>query len=198
MTGVQTCALPILTERRRYESELRYLADHDPLSSVYNRRRFEQELQRELDHAGGRNRRGVLLVLDVDDFKAINDTLGHAAGDAVIARLGETLRERLRSADVVARLGGDEFAAILRRTDVAEALETAHTLQALASDRLGEVLGDWGRRVTLSIGMAPIDGSTATTVDELLGRADRALYAAKAAGKNRVVAGEQIPAAPAR
>jgi diguanylate cyclase (GGDEF)-like protein/PAS domain S-box-containing protein len=178
-----------VTERKQAEERLRYLADHDPLSSVYNRRRFEQELQRELDHAGGRNRRGVLLVLDVDDFKAINDTLGHAAGDAVIARLGETLRERLRSADVVARLGGDEFAAILRRTDMAAALDTAYALQTLVSDRLGEVLGDWDRRVTLSIGVAPIDGARATTtVDELLGRADRALYTAKAAGKNRVVA----------
>jgi diguanylate cyclase (GGDEF)-like protein/PAS domain S-box-containing protein len=176
-----------VTERKRAEERLRYLADHDPLSGVYNRRRFEQELQRELDHGGGAPRRAVLLLLDVDDFKAINDTLGHAAGDAVIARLGDTLRGRLRSADVVARLGGDEFAAILRRTEMDAALATAADLKACVADRLLEVVGDEHGPVTISVGLAPIDGSAAgLTIDELLGRADRALYEAKDAGKDRV------------
>ncbi len=177
-----------VTERKSSEERLRFLADHDPLSGVFNRRRFEQELRRELDH-GGRGRHGsVLLLFDVDGFKAINDTLGHATGDAVIARLGDTLRNRLRSSDVVARLGGDEFAALLRRTDVAAAMKAAEGIQTLVSDRLTELVGAELGQVTLSIGVAPIAGpGSAQTPDELLGAADRALYEAKRAGKNRVV-----------
>ncbi len=177
-----------VTERKAAEERLRYLADHDPLSGVYNRRRVEQELQRELAHGGGRSRRAVLLLLDVDRFKAINDTFGHATGDAVIARLGDALRQRLRSADVVARLGGDEFAAILRRTEMTAARDVARDLQLVVAQQLSSVVGDGHGPVTLSVGLVPIDDD-AVTADELLSRADHALYAAKAAGRDRVVAG---------
>ncbi|MBS1870005.1 MAG: diguanylate cyclase [Actinobacteria bacterium] len=181
-----------VTERKAAEERLRFLADHDPLSGVFNRRRFESELQRELDLSTSRPRRSVLLLLDVDRFKAINDTLGHATGDAVIARLGDALRSRLRSADVVARIGGDEFAAILRRVDLAAAREVAHDLQAIAAQRLAAVVGEEHGPVTLSVGLVAIgeDGSP----DELLSLADRALYAAKAAGRDRVVLDGEAPA----
>ena len=174
-----------VTERKTTEERLRFLADHDPLSGVFNRRRFEAELQRELDLASERPRRSVLLLLDVDRFKAINDTLGHATGDAVIARLGDALRSRLRSADVVARLGGDEFAAILRRVELSAAREVAQDLQAVAAQRLAAIVGDGHGPVTLSIGLVAIEESA--NADELLKLADHALYAAKAAGRNRVV-----------
>jgi diguanylate cyclase (GGDEF)-like protein/PAS domain S-box-containing protein len=190
-----------VTERKASEERLRFLADHDPLSGVFNRRRFEAELQRELDLAGTRPRRSVLLLLDVDRFKAINDTLGHAVGDAVIARLGDALRSRLRSADVVARLGGDEFAAILRRVDLPAAREVAHDLQAVVAQRLAHVVGETHGPVTLSIGLVAIgEGSSP---DELLSLADHALYAAKAAGRDHVVLdggpvdAADSPAAPA-
>jgi diguanylate cyclase (GGDEF)-like protein/PAS domain S-box-containing protein len=196
-----------VTERKTAEDRLRFLADHDPLSGVFNRRRFEAELQRELDLSSSRPRRSVVLLLDVDRFKSINDTLGHATGDAVIARLGDALRSRLRSADVVARLGGDEFAAILRRVDLDGAREVARDLQALAAQRLAGVVGEEHGPVTFSVGLVEVgDG---TSADDLLRQADRALYVAKAAGRDRVVAdGEQIaredapaasaaPAAPA-
>jgi len=187
-----------VTERKAAEEQLRFLADHDPLSGVYNRRRFEQELQRELahGHGGGRSRRAVLLLLDVDRFKAINDTHGHATGDAVIARLGDALRSRLRSADVVARLGGDEFAAILRRTDLSAAGDVARDLQLVVAQQLAAIVGDDHGPVTLSVGLVPIDDD-AVTADELLSRADRALYAAKAAGRDRVVAGGAEAGSPA-
>lgn len=178
-----------VSERKAAEERLRYLADHDPLSGVCNRRRFEQELQRELTHGGTRARRSVLLLIDVDRFKTINDTFGHATGDAVIARLGDALRNRLRSADVVARLGGDEFAAILRRTDMTAARDVARDLQLVVAQQLSTVVGDGHGPVTLSVGVVPIDDD-AVTADELLSRADRALYAAKAAGRDRVVTGE--------
>jgi len=177
-----------VTERKGAEERLRFLADHDPLSGLFNRRRFEAELQRELDLSASRARGGVLLLLDVDRFKAINDTLGHAVGDAVIARLGDALRSRLRSADVVARLGGDEFAAILRRVDLPAAHEVARDLQAVVAQRLASVVGDAHGPVTLSAGLVPI--AEDASADELLSQADRALYAAKAAGRDRVVAGD--------
>jgi len=174
-----------VTERKTTEERLRFLADHDPLSGVFNRRRFEAELQRELDLSTSRPRHSVVLLLDVDRFKAINDTLGHATGDAVIARLGDALRSRLRTADVVARLGGDEFAAILRRVDLHAAREVARDLQAVAAQRLSAVVGEGHGPVTLSVGLVVV--SEGTSADELLSLADRALYAAKAAGRNRVV-----------
>jgi diguanylate cyclase (GGDEF)-like protein len=179
-----------VTERKLTEERLRFLADHDPLSGIYNRRRFEQELQRELDLSASRPRHSVLLLLDVDRFKAINDTLGHAIGDAVIARLGDALRSRLRSADVVARLGGDEFAAILRRVDLPAARDVACHLQLVAAQRLATIVGEQHGPVTLSVGLVEIgDG---TSADELLSLADRALYAAKAAGRDRVVGGGEV------
>ena len=183
-----------VTERKTAEDRLRFLADHDPLSGVFNRRRFEAELQRELDLSSTRARSSVVLLLDVDRFKAINDTLGHATGDAVIARLGDALRSRLRSADVIARLGGDEFAAILRRVDLPGAREVARDLQEVAAQRLASVVGDGHGPVTFSVGLVEIgDGSSA---DELLSLADRALYAAKAAGRDRVVAERDVDGDP--
>lgn len=183
-----------VTERRAAEERLRFLADHDPLSGVYNRRRFEQELQRELDLDMTRARRSVLLLLDVDRFKSINDSFGHATGDAVIARLGDALRSRLRSADVVARLGGDEFAAILRRVDMPAARGVAGDLQAVAAERLASIVGEAHGPVTLSIGLVEIGGGT--SADDLLSLADRALYAAKAAGRDCVVVGDETDETP--
>lgn len=175
---------------------LRYLADHDTLSGVYNRRRFEQELRRELNAAGRKSRCSVVLLIDVDDFKAINDTYGHATGDAVIERLGQTLNRRLRTGDVVARLGGDEFAILLRRIDVATAMRMAGELQRLVSAQLTDVLGtERATSLTLSIGLATVGGEAAArTVDELLHRADQALYAAKRAGKAQVALTEAASA----
>ena len=183
-----------VTERKTTEERLRFLADHDPLSGVFNRRRFEAELQRELDLSASRPRRSVLLLLDVDRFKAINDTLGHATGDAVIERLGDALRSRLRSADVVARLGGDEFAAILRRVDLDAAREGARDLQTVAAQRLASIVGEGHGAVTLSAGLVSI--GEGASPDELLSLADRALYAAKAAGRDRIVVDGETVAAP--
>ena len=140
--------------RKRAAEQLQYLADHDALSGVFNRRRFEQELERELGHAAARGGRGAVLLMDVDDFKRINDTVGHATGDAVISRLGETLADRLRTSDVVARLGGDEFAVLLRRVDPEDAMQVACDLRSLAAERLSEFAAGGVGPVTLSVGVA--------------------------------------------
>jgi diguanylate cyclase (GGDEF)-like protein/PAS domain S-box-containing protein len=161
--------------RRRGEEQLRHLADHDTLSGLFNRRRFHEELAREL-RAGGR---GAVLLFDLDNFKAVNDTLGHAAGDAVIQRVGHALSARLRTSDVSARLGGDEFGVILRRVTAPEAdgvpLELLdHVQGAIESE------GD-GAGVSLSLGVAPFEG-TGLEPDELLRAADAAMYQAKSRG----------------
>ena len=175
--------------RKRAAEELQHLADHDPLSGVYNRRRFEQELERELAHAATRGGRGAVLLLDVDRFKKINDTLGHASGDAVIAELGRTLSERMRTTDVVARLGGDEFAVLLRRVDREDAHQVAAGVSELASERLSQLPHPGLGPVTVSVGVAAFgDGEDVPTPDGLLSRADHAMYSAKRAGGNRVSA----------
>jgi diguanylate cyclase (GGDEF)-like protein/PAS domain S-box-containing protein len=166
--------------RRRGEEQLRHLADHDNLSGLFNRRRFHEELEREVERGG----RGAVLLIDLDKFKEVNDTLGHAAGDAVIARVGAALKERLRTSDVCARLGGDEFGIILRRVTAAEA-------DSVAADVLDHVEAalratDEGAEVSLSIGVAPFESDDERGADALLHEADAAMYRAKSRGGSAV------------
>jgi PAS domain S-box-containing protein len=102
-----------VTERKRFEAQLQYLADHDPLTGLFNRRRFEQELARHLSYDARYGSGGAVLALDLDNFKYVNDSFGHKAGDEVITRVARTVSERLRETDTLARLGGDEFAILL-------------------------------------------------------------------------------------
>ncbi len=179
--------------RKQAEEKLRHLADHDPLSGVFNRRRFEAELELELGHEAQHARSSAVLLFDVDNFKQINDTLGHAAGDAVIVRLGETLRGQVRTGDAVARLGGDEFAILLRRIDIAGAERIATKVRETARNQLARVV-DSPTPMGLSVGIAMIDGATSANVDGILGRADAAMYEAKRRGGNRVVSRVAEPA----
>jgi diguanylate cyclase (GGDEF)-like protein/PAS domain S-box-containing protein len=156
-----------VTARHVAEGTLRRLAERDPLTDVLNRRAFDAALATCDDAA--------LVLLDLDHFKAVNDRFGHAAGDEVLRAVAGVLHRRLRAADVVARLGGDEFAVLLPGVDAASA-------EAVAADVLrmirGLVLASG--RVSASVGVA-----TGTSGAALLQRADRALYAAKAAGRGR-------------
>jgi diguanylate cyclase (GGDEF)-like protein/PAS domain S-box-containing protein len=174
-----------ITDRKRYEERLKHLADHDPLTDLLNRRRFEEELSRELAHAERHGSRGAVLSLDIDNFKAINDSGGHAAGDALVRKVASTLAQRLRSSDVLARLGGDEFGVLLRETNREDA--RAATEQLLETVRRCGVMVD-GRllRITGSAGVAAFGGQKAT-VEEVTIDADLALYEAKAAGRDRAV-----------
>jgi diguanylate cyclase (GGDEF)-like protein/PAS domain S-box-containing protein len=179
-----------VTERRRHEAELRHLADHDPLTGLLNRRSFERELERHVALVERYGSRGAAMVLDLDHFKTINDTLGHGVGDELIGRVAGALRGRLRESDVLARLGGDEFAVLLPEGGREEAVEVA--LSVLEAVRGQAVLASSGRarRVSASIGIALFAPGRRMSGDAVLVEADLAMYEAKEAGRDRYAVAE--------
>lgn len=173
-----------ITATRRMEERLRQLADHDPVTDLLNRRRFEDELGRQVGRCQRYGETASLLILDVDDFKAINDVFGHRVGDAALQQVALTLNDRLRATDVVARIGGDEFAALLPGVTAESARSLAEEVRAAVE---GLELRSGGRAVVLtaSIGLMTLDEDTADE-DAAFVAADRAMYDAKAGGRNRV------------
>jgi PAS domain S-box-containing protein len=123
-----------VTDRRRFELELRHVADHDALTGLFNRRRFEEELCRESAVAARHGRSGAVLVVDLDNFKFVNDTYGHGVGDEVLRGVGAVLTRRVRASDVVARIGGDEFAVLLAGADVDEAAAVGREILGILRD----------------------------------------------------------------
>jgi diguanylate cyclase (GGDEF)-like protein/PAS domain S-box-containing protein len=173
-----------ITERRLFEDRLQHLVDHDPLTGLYNRRRFEEELTRHVARTERYGDVGALLVLDLDDFKLVNDTLGHNAGDELIVAVGRLLRAQLRDSDVIARLGGDEFAVLLPSGGREEAEAVAGKLVRAVREEATVVGLRRTRRVTTSVGVALFQGGDLTG-EEILVNADLAMYEAKEAGRNR-------------
>lgn len=168
-TELYVVQLENIADRKRSERKLRRLADHDSLTWLLNRRSFLEGLRRELLALRATGGAGALLVLDLDNFKQVNDTSGHPAGDTVLRATSDVLRRRLRTTDVIGRLGGDEFAAVL--LDVTS--EQAHEIAADLTQLLREI------DVDASIGVALFDDGSAVSEEELLARADRAMYAIK-------------------
>jgi diguanylate cyclase (GGDEF)-like protein/PAS domain S-box-containing protein len=177
-----------VTDRRQFEAKLVHLADHDALTGLFNRRRLEHELDRQVAFTARYGTEAALLMLDLDNFKYVNDSLGHAMGDELIVRVANALRERLRDTDIVARLGGDEFAIILPETDAAAAKRLATgLLETIAHD--GVVLHErHAIQVSASIGIAAIEPGVLRTPAELMMNADVAMYDAKEAGRGRFAA----------
>jgi diguanylate cyclase (GGDEF)-like protein/PAS domain S-box-containing protein len=174
-----------VTERRRYEAELRHMADHDALTGLLNRRSFERELERHVDHVARYGPRGAAVLLDVDLFKNVNDTLGHSAGDQLIVKVADALRERVHDNAVIARLGGDEFAVLLPDGGPEDAAELAQELlDAIRQVRISSPSGRL-RTVSASIGVAPFDSDRLTGEDVLV-NADLAMYEAKEGGRDQV------------
>ncbi|UJA19710.1 EAL domain-containing protein [Thermoleophilia bacterium SCSIO 60948] len=176
-----------VTERKQFEGQLQYMADHDPLTGLYNRRRFEQELERQIAEAARYDTSGAVLVLDIDNFKYINDSLGHGTGDELLKRTSRSLRSRLRSSDVIARLGGDEFGVILPHATPQEARIVAAELVEVVRGQAHVDSGGVTRRATASIGVSLFgdrgDGPPPSG-DDLVVEADVAMYAAKEAGRD--------------
>jgi diguanylate cyclase (GGDEF)-like protein len=171
---------PAIENARRFR-EARQLADLDALTGLHNRRYFHETLAREVARAQRYNRRLALLVFDLDDFKEINDRIGHLAGDAVLAEIADRVRDVVRSADVACRVGGDEFAVILPESEGEDGDQLYRRIQAAVAARGVDRAG----KLNLSGGVAelrPEDDSVS-----FFQRADEALYQAKDSGKGRVV-----------
>ena len=180
-TGINS----MLDELGRSQSEMAYLVEHDPLTGLYNRRHFESELQREIDEESRLGARGAVLWFDLDHFKDINDSLGHAAGDELLRVFGQHLKEQTRAYCTVARLGGDEFGMLIPHTEGPAAIVAATRLIEGFSSRTFAA-GDHDLHVSASVGVVLYPDHGGQT-SELLAHADIAMYHAKANGGNQVV-----------
>lgn len=175
-----------ITERKQVEGQLQFLADHDTLTGLVNRRRFVDEIAREIARVRRYGGESALLVLDLDSFKPVNDSAGHAVGDQILVAVADVLRTRLRATDIVGRLGGDEFGVLLPATDRDAAERLATELRAVIGERMRGA-APAGTRVTASIGVATFAADDDELApEELLAHADLAMYAAKEAGRDRV------------
>ena len=172
-------AIPAIENARRY-GEARKLAETDALTGLYNQRYFHDTLRREVTRAHRYERNLALIVFDLDDFKSVNDDVGHLAGDRVLAQAADRLREAVRSVDVACRIGGDEFAVILPESSAEDAEQLYRRVH---NSMRGVALGPEGHSLRLSAGIAELEhGDTAASIFE---RADAALYRAKDHGKDR-------------
>ncbi len=172
-----------ISERKELARRLEFLVDHDFLTGLFNRRHFEEALAQEVKRAARYGAPGAVLLIDLDNFKEVNDRFGHMAGDDLLKGIGGLLRHRMRHTDTLARVGGDEFAVLLPQTG-AEAAQVVADEFVKALGRQTAVLADQSIRITASVGVALFDGLNATDV---LAHADLAMYEAKQAGRNRFV-----------
>ena len=176
-----------ITEQRRTEAELRELAMRDPLTGLFNRRTFVEAAAQEIARADRYGQAISLALVDVDHFKRINDSYGHAIGDAVLRHLADRVRAELRKIDVVARIGGEEFVILMPETGRPAAVRVIERLRSVLGAEPVDTAGG-SVRFTVSAGL--VERRDREPLDELLQRADAAMYAAKAAGRHRVVTDE--------
>ncbi|HEX7181444.1 MAG TPA: EAL domain-containing protein [Thermoanaerobaculia bacterium] len=173
-----------VTQLRGMEREMIYLASHDPLTGLINRREFESRLKRAIRSARADQRQHVLLYLDLDEFKVVNDTCGHLAGDEMLQQITAVLRSRVRKSDTLARLGGDEFGVLLEDCPIDQARQIADEVRRSVREfrfRWKDQMFDVG----VSVGFVPVDHNSGD-LSQVLSAADTACYIAKEGGKNRV------------
>jgi diguanylate cyclase (GGDEF)-like protein/PAS domain S-box-containing protein len=173
-----------VSEARELNRRLSYHASHDVLTGLVNRREFENRMERALKSAKARETSYALCCLDLDQFKIVNDTCGHSAGDALLGQVGALLKSKVRWRDTLARLGGDEFGILLESCSLDEAMRTAEALR----EAVRNFKFTWEERtfrLGASIGVVPISADNAD-VASVLSAADSACQAAKEAGRNRV------------
>ncbi|WP_370277621.1 bacteriohemerythrin [Pontibacterium sp.] len=177
-----------LQARIREKERFRVLASTDPLTGAVNRRKFTELAENEIERAERYKRPLSVMMLDLDHFKRVNDTYGHAAGDDVLRMFYQTCYGKVRSTDVVSRLGGEEFAILMPETDLKQALELAARIRYAISQLVVKVgTRDRVNTLTVSIGVTAWDVDQAQTISDMLEQADQALYYAKESGRDRVV-----------
>ena len=170
---------------RKAYAELEYRATHDELTGLPNRTTVLEVLSKELSRSGRSGRSLAVVMVDIDHFKAINDTYGHLAGDVVLAAIAGRMRHVVRPYDTIGRFGGEEFLLVVPECGREDAVMIAERLRCGVAERPIALEGDT-LTVTLSVGVAWADGTQPRGIDELIADADRALYGAKQAGRNRV------------
>ncbi|MBA4384627.1 MAG: GGDEF domain-containing protein, partial [Anaerolinea sp.] len=173
----------IAIENARLFDEVQKLATTDPLTQLFNRRKFEETASKEFERSLRYNRPLCAIMIDLDQFKIVNDTYGHLAGDQALASLAALCKNNLRNIDILARYGGEEFIILLPETTLPEAMSTAERLRRECEitpiySAHGQIL------ITISLGLAELN-KTCNTLEELIDRADQALYASKHAGRNK-------------
>lgn len=184
LAGLMESFNAMAAELQESQRQLAALALTDPLTGLFNRREFMHRMTTELERATRYGHPMVLLLLDLDHFKRVNDNFGHPAGDLLLQNLAQVLRQQLRQGDLVARYGGEEFVALLPETTREAALATAERIRQAVAELVLPV-AEAALRVTVSIGCAEL-AATTTQGEALFAAADRALYRAKAEGRNRV------------
>ncbi len=173
-----------ITESRRLSNQLAYEASHDMLTGLINRREFEVRLQQAIRSARKEHCRHAVAFMDLDQFKIINDTCGHVAGDELLRQLAHIIQNKVRHSDTLARLGGDEFGILMTYCEPAQALRAAHDIRTAIED----YRFNWEDNVYaigVSIGLVPVT-DTSASLQQVMRQADASCYAAKDAGRNRV------------
>lgn len=174
-----------LERAEKTEAELRFLADHDSLTGLLNRRSFRSELDQNVSFTARYGGRGAVMVIDIDGLKEVNDKLGHQAGDRLIRRVADILRERVRATDLVARLSGDEFAVLMPQTDTAGALQLGEDLRAQVAEGFSSAAEM--APASISVGVTMFGGQGSAGSEAVLLAADQAMYQAKEEGRNRIM-----------
>ena len=174
-----------ISERKRFERHLRYVAEHDPLTDLLNRAALERLLAERLEYQRRYGGESALVLFDVDNFKHLNDSRGHKAGDQYLASLASVLRTRMRRTDRVARVGGDEFAVLLPEASVRRARRVGDEVAEIAREH-APILGGRPARLSASVGVITF-GSEEATAEEVFTSADHAMYDAKHGGRDRIV-----------
>ena len=204
---IESCAAPILDQSRQIMGavmifhdvtytraltlQLSWQANHDSLTKLINRRHFDAYLQTILKEVRVSQDTHVLCFLDLDKFKAVNDTCGHAAGDELLCQIVKLFKANIRDSDTLARLGGDEFALLLYQCPLEQAITIAERLcEAVSHHQFSWATHRFN--VGVSIGLVQVDGQS-PSIDEVIKMADSACYAAKAQGRNRIQVFSQIP-----
>jgi diguanylate cyclase (GGDEF)-like protein len=173
-----------LQRAEKTEAELRYLADHDSLTGLLDRRRFRSELDSYVSFSARYGGQGAVMIIDIDGLKAVNDSLGHHAGDNLIRQIARILRERVRTTDIVARLSGDELAVLMPQTDTEGALQLGEDLRAQVAESARAA--PESDPVTISVGITMFGSEHAGGPEAVLVAADQAMYRAKEDGRNQI------------